>query len=42
MALEKAAQIRHGGVRVSFLTILKGTAYWLLCLDPYGTGGYRS
>lgn len=39
---QDVAQIRHGGVRASFLTILKGTIYWLRYLDRYGTGGYRS
>jgi hypothetical protein len=39
---QDVAQIRHGGVRASFLTILKGITYWLRYPDPYGTGGGRS
>ena len=39
---QNVAQIRHGGARASFLTILKGTTYWLRYPDRYGTGGYRS
>ena len=39
---QNVAPIRHGGARASFLTILKGTIYWLRYPDRYGTGGYRS